>query len=145
MSVPGAPTAAHDRRMQPDAQHPAPLRVVVVDPDDRVRESLARLLCVTRRIETVATAGRSSEALDVVRATEPDVVLLEPRLPDIDAGIELIASLRVAMPGCRIVVLGSAETFGGVEFGTIADAVVRKTFRTDELVAAVLAAAGATD
>ena len=48
-----------------------PLRVVVVDADDRVRESLAGLLCIGDRLEVVGTAGQAGPALDVIIATQP--------------------------------------------------------------------------
>ena len=75
--------------MQPDPGAPAPLRVVVVDADDRVRESLTRLLCIGDRIEVVGSAGGAEPALDLVRATDPDIVVIDPRLPEVDEGVDL--------------------------------------------------------
>ena len=52
---------------QPTAA-PAPVRVLVVDADDRIRESLARLLPIGGRCLVVATAGQLDGALDLAES-----------------------------------------------------------------------------
>ena len=119
---------------------PGPLRVLVVDADDRVRESLAGLLGIGERLLVVGDAGRPDAALGLVTTERPDVVVVDPRLPEIDAGLDFIGRLRAAAPDVRVVIMGS---FDGVDEGSVAaaaDAFVRKTFRPNELVAAIVAA-----
>jgi DNA-binding NarL/FixJ family response regulator len=142
MSVHAALTVADDPPMKPSADPPALLRVVVVDGDDRVCESLARLLCIDSRVETVGNAGRADEALALVRATLPDVVVIDPRLPDIDAGLRLIERLRSIAPDARLLVVVGAAAVARPDLAAAADRIVRKTYRTDELIAAVMAVAG---
>ena len=88
--------------MHPDPGQTPPLRVVVVDTDDRVRESLAGLLCIGDRLEVVGTAGQAGPALDVIIATHPDIVVIDPRLPEMDGGLSFIARLRVLAPDVRV-------------------------------------------
>ena len=82
--------------MDSDAGRPTPVRVVLVDADERVRESLCSLLCIGDRIEVVGSAGATDAALDVIRETEPDVVVVDPRLPDLPGGIAFIATWLTA-------------------------------------------------
>jgi DNA-binding NarL/FixJ family response regulator len=119
------------------------LRVVVVDADDRVRESLAGILVIGDRIEVVGSAGGADPALEIVAAVSPDIVVVDPRLPELDSGLGFITRLRRIVPGIRILAMGWS---GGPEDGAVAaatDGFIRKTYRPRELVAAVIEAAGA--
>jgi two-component system response regulator DevR len=122
--------------MTDPAATPAPLRVVLVDPDDRVRESLAGLLQIGQRCLVVGTAGTSGVALELAAEWAPDVVVIDPRLPGIEAGAELIARLREVCPAARILVLCWSTAADDRECG--ADAYTRKTFRPHELIDAVV-------
>ncbi len=122
--------------MTDSAAAPGPLRVLLVDPDERVRESLAGLLCIGHRCAVIGTAGTGDAAIVLAGQTEPDVIVLDPRLPGRD-GSELIGQLRLASPTSRVLVLNWSESADQV---TGADAYVRKTFRPHELIDAVVAA-----
>jgi two-component system, NarL family, response regulator DevR len=87
-------------------------RVVIVDADRRVQQSLADLLTVSGEVEVVGRAGDVRSALEVVERARPDVVLIDPRLPDADAGLALIGGLARAWPGLRIVLTGWNEGDG---------------------------------
>jgi DNA-binding NarL/FixJ family response regulator len=115
-----------------------PLRVLLVDPDDRVRESLAGLLCIGRRCVVIGTAGTAEGAVAIAADTAPDVVVLDPRLPGTD-GSGLVAQLRIAAPNARVLVLSWSDS---ADQAIGADAYVRKTFRSHELIDAVVAATG---
>ena len=127
--------------MHPDPGQPTPLRVVVVDADDRVRESLAGLLCIGDRLEVVGTAGQSGPALEVVLATHPDIVVIDPRLPEMDGGLSFIGRVRALAPDVRVLVMSGADPADQSDLLRVADGFVRKTFRPTDLVAAVCAAA----
>jgi DNA-binding NarL/FixJ family response regulator len=115
----------------------APLRVLVVDPDDRIRESLARLLPIGGRCLVVGAAGQPESALALAESICPDIVMLDSHLAEECAGQDLIACLRAVDPGVRIVVLSLADTTEPPELAG-ADAYIRKTFRPHELIDAVL-------
>ena len=122
---------------------PAPLRVLVVDADERTRQSLAGLLGIGRRCIVVGQAGHPLEALEMLAAFRPDVVVVDPRLPEIDGGRAFIGRIRETSPATRVLVMGWSE---GIEQDGLlngADAFVRKTFRPRELVEAVVAASRA--
>ena len=122
-----------------------PLRVLVVDADDRVRESLTGLLAIGDRVRVVGSSGLAGPAFDLANDRRPDVVVLDPRLPEIDAGLDLIARLRTAFPEIRILATSWSGALEGASLDGGAHAFVRKTFRPAELVAAIVAAARPID
>ncbi len=125
--------------MTDSAAVPAPLRVLLVDPDDRVRESLAGLLRIGQRCLVVGSAGTADAALRLAKESTPDVVVVDPRLPGVDAGAALIARIREVAPTARVLVLNWSDT---ADQASGADAYVRKTFRPHELIDAVVSTSG---
>ncbi len=88
---------------------------IVLDDDEPYRRVLARAL--ERRGLTVYPAAEVAEALRLARQHAPDFALLDLKLADGDgSGLELIAPLRNAVPGMRIVlVTGYASVATAVE------------------------------
>jgi two-component system NarL family response regulator/two-component system response regulator DevR len=127
--------------MPPDADRPAHVRVVLVDADDRVRESLCGLLCIGDRLEVVGSTGQTVAALDLVIETHPDIVVIDPRLPELDGGLSFIGRLRAIAPDVRVLVMSGIDPAEQADLVAAADGFVRKTFRPSDLVAAVVAAA----
>jgi two-component system, NarL family, response regulator DevR len=117
-----------------------PLRVLVVDSDERVRDSLAALLCIGERCAVVGSAPDPELALAIVAASRPDVVILDPRTADPDGGRTFITRLRALDPSIRVVVMSRSDDGEATALAAGADAFVRKTFRARELIDAVLAA-----
>jgi len=128
--------------LHPSARPEGPLRVVVVDADERVRASLCGLICISGRIEIVGDAGQVGPALDLVSAIAPDVVIVDPRLPDLDSGLAFIARLRARWPDVRILAMSKSDAVEAAALASGADGVVHKTYRPSELVAAIEAADG---
>jgi len=118
-----------------------PLRVLVVDADDRVRESLSGLLSIGDRVTVVGSAGQPVAALELALSTHPDVVIVDPRLPEVDGGLAFINQLRLTAPDVRILAMSWSDTLEHAALTGGADGFVRKTFRPTELVAAIVAAA----
>ncbi|MEY9258641.1 MULTISPECIES: response regulator [Brevibacterium] len=83
MSVDGEATV-HGRT---DARESGPLRVVLVDDQALVRAGFAMVIDSQPDLTVVGQAGDGAAGLDIVRLDEPDVVLMDVRMPRID-GIE---------------------------------------------------------
>jgi len=123
-----------------DPEPSVPLRVLVVDADDRVRESLTGLLGIGTQVVVVGSAGQPGPALDLAEAATPDVVIVDPRLPEVDGGLAFITGLRARVPSARVLVMSWTEGLEHSALADRADGFVRKTFRPSELVAAIMAA-----
>ena len=92
----------------PDAGR-APLRVIVADDQRVVREGLTLMLGLIDGIEPVGAAADGEEALAMVAAERPDVVLMDLRMPVLDgvSAIRLLAERGVA---ARVLVLTTYDT-----------------------------------
>lgn len=86
----------------PDGDHPA-VRVVVADDADGLRELVCLLLDMESDFEVVGQARDGEEAVRVVSATCPDLVLLDVAMPVLD-GLTALPLVRAAAPGARVVV-----------------------------------------
>jgi two-component system LytT family response regulator len=68
------------------------LRVVVVDDEPLAREDMVHLLAGRSDVDIVATCANGAEALEAVRSLQPDVLLLDIRMPGLD-GFHVVAKL----------------------------------------------------
>lgn len=76
------------------------IRVCLVDDHELVRRGIASLLALLEEVEVVGEAADGTEALQVIRATRPDVVLLDVRLPRLDGlGVLGVLSASGELPG----------------------------------------------
>ena len=82
------------------------IRVVIADDHAVVRQGLRTFLELQEEIEVVGEAADGAEAVDVVRATAPDVALLDLVMPRL-GGLEAIRRIREVAPTTRVLVLTS--------------------------------------
>jgi DNA-binding NarL/FixJ family response regulator len=85
-----------------------PIRVVLVDDVPELRLLVRLTLEDAPGIEVVGEAANGRKGVEVVTATDPDVVLLDLSMPDMD-GLEAIPLMRAAAPNARVVVLSGHE------------------------------------
>jgi len=79
-----------------------PVRVLLVDDHTIVRQGLAHLLAYEAGIQLVGQASNGQEALELARATRPDVVLMDVSMPGMD-GIEATRRLVEELPGVKVI------------------------------------------
>jgi DNA-binding NarL/FixJ family response regulator len=115
--------------------------VVVVDADDLVRQTVAALLEIGDRVDVVGVAGQPGPALELIATARPDVVLIDPRLPTIDEGLAFIGRLCSVAPDVRVLAVCTPEYLERAGEAQGVDRCLRKTFRPDDLTAAIMAAA----
>jgi two-component system, NarL family, response regulator DevR len=120
--------------------------VLIVDDHGLVREGLRTLLDAHVDLRVVGDAKTANEALALTRRLQPDVVVLDIRLPDRD-GIEICGEIREMSPETRILVCsGLADGSALIEAARAgADGFVSKEASNAEIVGAVrrVAAGGA--
>jgi DNA-binding NarL/FixJ family response regulator len=82
------------------------LRLVVVDDHEIVRQGLVAVLDRRDGFEVVAEASTAAESIEVARQYQPDIVVMDVRLPDA-SGIEACREIRAERPETRVVMLTS--------------------------------------
>jgi DNA-binding NarL/FixJ family response regulator len=80
------------------------IRVLLVDDQALFREGLETLLSVHADIQVVGQASNGQEAVEVAAKVQPDVVLMDVRMPILN-GVRATRRLKKALPQCRVIVL----------------------------------------
>ena len=81
-----------------------PVRVLIVDDHQIVREGLRTVLAQEKEVEVVGEAPDGERAIAQARLLAPDVVLMDLVMPGM-GGLEALARIREACPGSQVVVL----------------------------------------
>jgi two-component system, NarL family, response regulator DevR len=122
----------------PDPNPATTLRLLVVDDHEVVRQGLVALLDRRDGFEVVAEAGTVAEALAMAHRFQPDIVIMDVRLPD-GSGVEACREIRAELPGTRVVILTSYPDEEAVLSAIVAGAsgYLLKQIRARDLVAAL--------
>ncbi|WP_454049870.1 response regulator [Cellulomonas sp. Marseille-Q8402] len=86
-----------------------PIRVLLADDEELVRTGLRLVLGADPAVEVVGEAQDGEEAVRLVARTEPDVVLMDIRMPRMD-GLAALRRIRQDRPGLAVVVLTTFDT-----------------------------------
>jgi two-component system NarL family response regulator len=121
----------------------ATIRVLVADDHPVVREGLRALISRRPDMRVVAEAATAGEAIRLFARHQPDVTLLDLRLPDMD-GIDALVTIRGQAKDARVIVLtsfgGDEDIYRAIRAG--ASAYLLKDAPRDELVRCVRAVHG---
>jgi DNA-binding NarL/FixJ family response regulator len=119
-----------------------PIRVAIVDDHRLVRDALSNLISGEPDIDVVASVGDAAAALQAVRQTSPDVLLLDIALPDAN-GLDLIGRIREDSPATRVLVLSmhSEPEYAAVARARGARGLIAKSAPIEELIEAIHAVA----
>ncbi len=127
---------AEDRLADPASGGPVPPRtVVVVDDHELLRAGTRRILNDADDFRVIGEAADAQQALDLVEELEPDVVLLDIRLPT-GNGIEVARRILAARPQVTVVILSAYDDEHYVQAALAAgvSGYLLKTVPADELV-----------
>jgi two-component system, NarL family, nitrate/nitrite response regulator NarL len=86
----------------------ATVRIVIADDHPIVRDGLKKLLLLEDDFEIVGEAGDGREVLDKVQELDPDVLLLDLRMPNLD-GLSALQALQQSNRRTRVIVLTASE------------------------------------
>jgi two-component system, NarL family, response regulator DevR len=119
---------------------PAPLRVMLVDDHEIVRDGIKAMLDAEDDVVVTAQAGTVREAIDEAHRTRPDVVVMDVRLAD-GSGIEATREIRADHPATRVLMLTSfaddEALFASIMAG--ASGYVLKQVKSNDLLRAIRA------
>jgi two-component system, NarL family, response regulator DevR len=118
---------------------------VIVDDHELLRMGTRQILSEAEGMEVVAEAADAAEAIAVVDATQPDIVLIDIRLPDRN-GIDVARLILERHPSIRVVILSAYDdddyVRAAIDLGVAG--YLLKTMPGDELVRAVRASSATT-
>jgi two-component system response regulator DevR len=134
--VPSAEEAAREEPRSDGNEEPT--RVLIVEDHRVVAEGLAALINAQADMEVVGNIGTVAECENAATEINPDVALLDFRLPD-GSGPDAAAAIRTARPGTKMIFLtredSDAARFAAVQSG--ASAFIHKSKAAAEVVAAI--------
>jgi DNA-binding NarL/FixJ family response regulator len=90
------------------------IRLVIADDHPIILGGLVQIFANDADLEIVATARNGDEALEAIRQFQPDVLVLDLRMPGTD-GLAVLREMKRAAIGVRVVVLTAENSDGAVE------------------------------
>ncbi len=112
-------------------------KVLIADDNDRARLGLRALLALRPEIEIVGEAAEGEEAVQRVRDGQPDVVLMDARMPQMD-GLDATRQIKAHWPQVRIVMVSMYASHRAEALAAGADAFLVKGCPAGELLDAIL-------
>jgi DNA-binding NarL/FixJ family response regulator len=109
-----------------------PIRVLIVDDRPRARKSVKALLSTSQRVGEICEAGNGREAVQLVKELQPDVVLMDVRMPEMD-GLNATRRIKAQWPQVRVVVLSMYLEYRDEATAAGADAFASKGDAPDAL------------
>jgi two-component system NarL family response regulator len=115
-----------------------PIRVMVVDDHQIVRQGLVALINTEPDLTVIAEAANGRLAVELFRAHQPDIALMDLRLPEM-GGVDAIKTIRQEFPAARFIVLttydGDEDIYRALQAG--AQSYLLKGMSYDELLDAI--------
>jgi pilus assembly protein CpaE len=114
------------------------IRVLIVDDIPETRENVRKLLAFENDIEVVAAAGSGSEGIKLAAQYQPNIVLMDINMPDID-GITAVESITQQTPVTQVIMMSVQSEADYLRRAMLAGArdFLTKPFTGDELVSTV--------
>ncbi len=110
------------------------MRVLVVDSDRRVRQSLAGLIRVSDGLDLTGMAADPASTMQLLEHDRTDVLLIDPRLPEAEMGLALLIELHRRWPAIAIVAMSGLDGVEMSAIGSGALAFVSKSAQPEVLV-----------
>ena len=98
-----------------------PVKLMLVDDHPVIRLGLSALFQTVPHFRVVGEAATAADAIATARSVQPDVVIIDVRLPD-GSGAEVCREIRAERPGTRVIMLTSYDTEDAVMASIVAGA-----------------------
>jgi DNA-binding NtrC family response regulator len=125
-----------------DAPGTRAVRVLVVDADRRVRSSLNGLISLADGFRMVRAVSNAADAMTVLSAEPVDVVLIDPRLPDLDVGLAFLVEVHRMWPSVALVAMHGSDLVAPTSMQNGAVAFVAKSGQPEVILSTLARAAG---
>ena len=112
-------------------------KVLIADDNERTRNGLRALLAMRQEIEIVGEAADGQQAVQMVREYQPDVVLMDAQMPQMD-GLEATRQIKARWPEVRVVVVTMYVSRRAKAQAAGVDLFLRKGGPVEELLSAIL-------
>src|SRR5260370_35349847 len=112
--------------------------VAIVEDDPRLREQLAQILEGIKDIECVMVCASAEEALEKIPSRNPDVVLMDIKLPRM-SGIQCVAELKRILPEVQVIMVTVYEDSDRIfkALKAVASGYLVKSCPPEQLIAAI--------
>ncbi len=114
------------------------IKIMIVDDLELLRKSIAQLISIDREISVVAMAENGSQALELCAVHQPDIVLMDIEMPQMD-GITALKQIKQQYPNIRVIILTTFDSKDNIiaSFLANADGYISKEIAPEELIATI--------
>ena len=114
-----------------------PVQVLIADDRTQARDGLRSLLSTTPQVKVIGEARNGQEAVHLVEELQPDVVLMDAKMPEMD-GIEATRLIKQQWPGVKVIVLTMHLAYRSSGLAAGADVFLIKGCPVEDLLEAIL-------
>jgi DNA-binding NarL/FixJ family response regulator len=112
------------------------MRVLVADDLKRTRQSLRLLLNTLPAVGDVQEAANGQEAIDLIPALQPEIVVMDARMPEMD-GVEATRIIKASWPGIKVILISMYPEYQADAIRVGADAFISKGSPAKVLLSAI--------
>jgi DNA-binding NarL/FixJ family response regulator len=112
-------------------------RLILADDNPHARHGLRAMLSAHSNLEVLGEATQGEEAIALVETLQPDVALLDVRMPKAD-GIQATRTIKNRWPKVRVVLISMYADYKEAALAAGADAFLVKGCPADELITVIL-------